>query len=624
MNVTTGLLSPVAKKYKKHGLSAASTSASSMVQLVLASSKGNHGVRYFPYSGYLGLTTLKVDGVVRTKLDADQKPLQAKSITISVRCYETRLGVLGVMHSNVLVDYTQVLWSKPDGDHEYADVGELELPFRISIPSKVAGFSTASYASTYKCSWRVEAIINHIPILGVGSRQIKHSELPLLRFGLPAAYEPPTPIARPVLESEISHPHSPPIRYSVNSPTTPVGPLDLVSIPIHLLPSDPSVSIRSASVIVERRMRFMDPASPPSTPTVPSPTLSTVPSPQPSCSLPIPQRTSSSSSSLSLSYSPSSSSTYQESSYLSSSSTLQPSDSRVGASLLVNSVAGTESSGLFARAESGVWSKTLTLQWPAAKSHSRWAIGETIESELVSVKFFVRVKIVVSSSFGTESLELEEKELLVVSTNEAERQLALSKYNDALYSSYSDGPRSKSKSPRRSRRPNDDAPPLPASASRADHSHRFSSSSSHYSSAPPQKPPRRPHTSAGPRDKSRTGGGSAPEAGTKETEPGDLFRRRRGTRPDTSANAEKAARHSAAKSYFNGHAPLTVTTAAAGSGGSASSTSLSLSTSSSSMDSNPDEVREWEEELARIEMRSRRSSDLVGFANKRRRPSETP
>jgi len=81
-----------------------------------------------------------------------------------------------------------------------------------------------------------------------------------------------------------------------------------------------------------------------------------------------------------------------------------------------------------------------------------------------------------------------------------------------------------------------------------------------------------------------------------------------------------------AKGYFNAdaHAPLTVTTTpVADSGGSASSTSLS--TSSSSADSNPsDEVREWEEELARIEMRSRRSSDLVGFSNKRRRPGETP
>ncbi|KAJ6546506.1 hypothetical protein DFH09DRAFT_1171214 [Mycena vulgaris] len=588
-----------------------------MVHLLLASTKGNHGVRYFPYSGYLGLTPLKVDGVVRTKLDADLKPLRAKSITISVRCYEVRLGRLGVVRSNVLVDYTQLLWSPEDGQ-DYNDIGELELPFRITIPRKVAGFSTASFVE-FRCTWRVEAIITHAPILGVGSRQIKHSELPLLRFDSPPAYEPSTPIARPILDSEISHPHCPPIRYSVNPPTSPVGPLDLVSIPIHLLPSDPGISFRSASVLVERRMRFMDPVSLPSTPTLPSPPiLHTSSSSHP---LPIPQRTSSFSSSLS--YSPSSS--YPESSSdLSSSATLQPSDSRSstsGASLLVNSVAGSESSGFFTRGDSGVWSKTLTLQWPASKSHSRWAIGETIQSELVSVKFFVRVKIVVSSSLGTESLELEEKELLVVSTNEAERQLALSKYNDALYSSYSDGARSKSKSPRRSRRLHDDAPPLPASASRAEHSHRVSTSSSHYSSAPPSKPLRRPHTSAGLRDKSRTGGSlSGREAENKDSQAEDIFRRRRGPRPDTGGNAEITASHSISKGYFSAP-PLTVATATLDSGGSASSTSLS--TSSSSADSNlSEEVREWEEELARIEMRSRRSSDLAGFS-KRRRPSVT-
>ncbi|KAJ7109201.1 hypothetical protein C8R44DRAFT_801886 [Mycena epipterygia] len=587
-----------------------------MVHLILASSKGNHSIRYFPYSGYLGLTTLKVDGVVRTKLDADLKPLQAKSITISVRCYEARLGRFGVMHSNVLVDYTQVLWSKPD-DEDYADIGDLELPFRIAIPAKVAGFSTVSFPE-YRATWRVEAIINHANIIGVGSRQIKHSELPLQRFGLPPAFEPSTPLAQPVLDSEITHPHCPSIRYSVHSPITPIGPLDLVSIPIHLLPRDPGISFRSASVIIERRMCFMDPVSPPSTPTAllnTSPPLPTPSSSHHSSSLPIPQRTYSSSSSLS--YSPSSS--YQEStSHLSSSSTLQPSDSRAstnGASPLVNSVAGSESSGLFARADSGVWSKTLTLQWPAAKSHSRWAIGETIESELVSVKFIVRVKIVVSSPFGTESLELEEKELLVVSTNETERQLALAKYNDA----YSDSARSKSKSPRRSRRLNDDAPPLPASASRAEHSHRISSSSSHYSSASPSKPPRRPHTSAGPRDKSRTGGSvSGREAGSKDTDVGDLCRRRRGARPGTGGDAEIAASHSVGKGYF--HPPLTVaTSAAADSGGSASSTSLSTSSSSAGSNAS-DEMREWEEELARIEMRSRRSSDLAGFS-KRRKPS---
>ncbi|KAJ6455751.1 hypothetical protein C8R45DRAFT_586733 [Mycena sanguinolenta] len=603
-----------------------------MVHIVLASNKGNHGVRYFPYSGYLGLTTLKVDGVVRTKLDADQRPLLAKSITVSVRCYETRLGVLGVVQSNVLVDYTQVLWSKSEDDQEYTEIGNLELPFRILIPPKVAGFSTASYSSVFKCAWRVEAIINHIPILGVGSRQIKHSELPLLRFGLPYAYEPSTPIAKPILHSEISHAHTKqPIRYSVGCPTTPIGPLDLVSIPIHLLPgdSDRNVVFRSASVIVERRMRFMDPPSPPATPTAPlntPPTSAALPSLQSSSSLPIPQRTPSTSSFLS--YSPSK----DTSSFLSSSSTLQPSDGRVtGASLLVNSIAGTESSGLFARSDSGVWSKTLTLQWPAAKSYSRWAIGESIESDLVSVKFFVRVKVVFSTPSGTDSLELQEQELLIVSTNDAERQLALSKYND-----YAEGARSKSKSPRRSGRRNEPAsqngedtitPPLPASASRAEHSHRVSSSTSaslHSStSSLKPKPPRRPHTSAGPR---RPGSVAASQADTQDSER-DPFRRRRGLRPDVdiSVDAELTApRHGKGKGKAHSPIqPLTVTTTPVDSGGSASSTSLSTTTSSSSLDSNPsDEVREWEQELARIEMRSRRSSDLVGFANKRRRPGD--
>ncbi|KAF7363291.1 hypothetical protein MSAN_00984300 [Mycena sanguinolenta] len=588
-----------------------------MVKLSLASTKGNHGVRYFPYSGYLGLTTLKVDGVVRTNLEVDQKPLLAKSITISVRCYETRFGVLGVVQSNVLVDYTQVLWSKPEDDQEYAEIADLELPFRILIPSKVGGFSSASYSSVYKMLWRVEAIINHIPILGVGSRQIKHSELPLLRFGLPYAYEPSTPIAKPILHSEISHPHTKqPIRYSVGCPTTPIGPLDLVSIPIHLLPSDSdrNVVFRSASVIVERRMQFLNPPSPPATPTVnTSPTSPALPSLQSSSSLPIPQRTPSTSSFLS--YSPSK----EASSFLSSSSTLQPSDSRAtGASLLVNSIAGTESSGLFTHSGSGVWSKTLTLQWPAAKSYSRWAIGESIESDLVSVKFFVRVKIVFSTPSGTDSLELQEQELLIVSTNDAERQLALSKYNEA----YAEGARSKSKSPRRSSRRNEEdgtsAPPLPNSPSSSSHRVSSSTSTSPASSSKP-KPPRRPHTSAGPR---RPGSATASQPDTQDAER-DLFRRRRVPRPERSEVDEfTAPRHGKGKAQYP-PPPLTVTTTPLDSGGSASSTSLSTTTSSSSPDSNPsDEMREWEQELARIEMRSRRSSDLVGFANKRRRPGD--
>lgn len=133
---------------------------------------GNSGLRYFPCSGYLGLTPVRIDGgtfssrclnpfflsdqflVVRTRLEDDQKVLQAKSITISVRCYETRTKV-GSNSTNVLVDYTQVLWSKADAV-EYQAIGNLEFPFRLSIPPKVAGFSNATFID-YKCIWRIEA-----------------------------------------------------------------------------------------------------------------------------------------------------------------------------------------------------------------------------------------------------------------------------------------------------------------------------------------------------------------------------------------------------------------------------------------------------------------------------------
>ncbi|KAJ2922470.1 hypothetical protein H1R20_g14617, partial [Candolleomyces eurysporus] len=96
-----------------------------------------------------------VPSVVRTKLDADLKLLPCTSLTISVRCYEHRIGRVNVTNSKLLVDYTQVLWSKPD-DVDYEPIGVLEYPFRITLPSNVAGFSTAVFVD-YRCTWRVEA-----------------------------------------------------------------------------------------------------------------------------------------------------------------------------------------------------------------------------------------------------------------------------------------------------------------------------------------------------------------------------------------------------------------------------------------------------------------------------------
>ncbi|KAF8968358.1 hypothetical protein BDZ97DRAFT_1916196 [Flammula alnicola] len=694
-----------------------------MVHLILSSTKGNQGLRYFPYTGYLGLTPIRVEGVVRTKLDADQKGLLAKSITISVRCYESRIGRVNALQSNILVDYTQVLWSKPDGV-DYESISNLEFPFRISIPARVAGFSTAVFVD-YRCMWRVEAVLTHTPVMGVGSRQVRHFELPLVRYDLPPL---PPSISSPDLwlDQEINKPRAPRIRYTINSPKVPVGPLDLVSIPIHLQPLDPGVSIRSASVIVERRIILHDITQPPTpsastssnsshTPVTlqlnPSSSSLTKPSPSPLLQPSFPNST--------YSYSPTH--MYNETETEPASSTLSfgssvptitpgtiypstvslasetsttpllPNNSNSpnlssqapAAKVIVNPIAGAESSGSFSRDGRGIWSKTLTLQWPAAKSHSRWAIGESINSELVSVKYIIRVKIIVTSPSSTETVELADQELLVVSTNEAERQLALAKYNEMQDAMLVDGrTRSKSKSPRRSR-PERDAdavaiPPSPGVTNITNLASTSAQSPSSYSRSK-SSTSRRPHTSAGPRDRpvnfaggaygrprgaegeasqttsvggsigaSSGGGGVGVGSNGNGKRRSELVVMRTG-RPDTSHSVSSSSKQrernvggagsgaslvSGVKNstsfwstvHSNGVVPPPSRVKTLPSG-SSTSTSDSVSSTSSSHGGDSemsDHMREWEEELARIEVKSRRSSDLVGFSGKRKRSAGAP
>ncbi|KAG6841661.1 hypothetical protein C0991_008299 [Blastosporella zonata] len=631
-----------------------------MVHLVLSSTKGNQGLRYFPYAGYLGLTPVKVEGIVRTKVDSDAKQLLAKSLTISVRCYESRLGRVSVLASKVLVDYTQVLWSKPDGE-EYAPIDELEFPFRITVPARVGGFSTSVFVD-YRCMWRVEAVLHHVPLTAVGSRQVKHFELPLVRFDLPP-YEPSPPSpAKPLLLHQTTKPKAPRIRYSIDAPTFPIGPLDIVSIPVHLLPLDEGVIVRSATVMIERRIQLNEsvsslypPDTPPSSP-YPIPYTSNPSSPRASPS-------SSKASTPSSSYSEPAPSTFNGletvSSTNSSNPTITPNSLYPSASFasdrpllphsfpaspssplhpksIITPVIGAESSGQFTRNDQGVWTKSVTLQWPAAKSHSRWAIGETIQSELASVRFFARVKISVSSPGGTDSIELSEKELLIVSTNEAERKLAISKYNDLLSNHMERSGRSKSKSPRRSRRELDtDVPPPPApflsagKQSASTGSIKVSANSSNGGRVPT---PRRPHTSAGPRDNKAFENAHARltyRAGESSKESQEVWGRKEDTtgaalmkvpsRPDTSQGMPK--RRSGMGSLFSSAPKMSAALSGSSNGTSASSGTRSASSSVSSHDSHTgpvDKMREWEEELARIEMRSRRSSDMLSFFGRKR------
>ncbi|KAK7043646.1 hypothetical protein VNI00_008257 [Paramarasmius palmivorus] len=632
-----------------------------MVHLLLISSKGN-GVRYFPYSGYLGLSPVKVEGVVITKLDSDLKTIQAKSITVSVRCYESRLGRLGAIQTNVLVDHTQTLWTKPDGQ-DYDAVGNGEYPFKISLPSNVGGFSTLSFVE-YRTVWRVEAVMNHIPITGVGARQTKYVDLPLLRFDVPPnlpSYQTSLIDVEPKLNRQASKPRGPRISYCINAPKFPIGPTDLVSIPIHVLPIDPGVHVRSATLTVERRLVVNDTATPTSAvpfapPAItahslyPSQTSSSAPV---SSSIPIPHFSSSTSSLLSHSAGSSFKDYHDTNSIISSSNTItsttallpkahssQSSDS-LSPRTIVTVVAGAESSGSFTRTANGICSKTITFQWPVVKSGGRWGIGETLQSDMVSVKFFVRVKVccfsvrqnadidsfqlIITSPFGTDSLELEEEELYIVSANDAERRLAISKCTEALSA---ERPRSKSKSPRRSRKERENAPELPIP------SPALSKPDTPVSSRPTKArgTPRRPHTSAGPRDKS-----SFTLSGRKDSAYGRTYESpslpeppdsdapyRRKLRPGT-ANPE-ITKSSVLGYMYSPRISTSTGTSSIRSNGFTNSTATS-DTSNSSVSYNIRDsanIREWEEELARIEVQSRRSSDLLGFGLKRKIRSIRP
>ena len=242
-----------------------------MVKLSISSGKGN-GARYFPHSGYLALTPLKVEGVVRTRLDDDRKPILASDILVAVRCYEARLGRKGVTHSNVLVDYHVPLWTKPH-NKPWAEIGDGEWPFRLVLSPKLAGHSSANFQE-YRVFWRVEAgacfsavvpplmmmgsscgrraVLNHIPMRGVGHRQIKTYDLTLMRYD-PGDPLPPSPSVWCHVRARSKQSS---LRYVINTPPFPLGPMDLVPITLKLNPSNPATMVHSIAVAVERRLEF--------------------------------------------------------------------------------------------------------------------------------------------------------------------------------------------------------------------------------------------------------------------------------------------------------------------------------------------------------------------------------
>ncbi|KAI0340586.1 hypothetical protein BDW22DRAFT_383736 [Trametopsis cervina] len=400
-----------------------------MVKVTLSPARGNPSSRHFPFQGYLGLTPVRVDGIVTTRLEEDLKPALAKSLTVSVRAYEARQRI-GAHEHRLLVEYSQTLWRKPDGV-EYADLGESEYTFKITLPRRIAGFSSANYLD-YRTYWRIEAVLEHAPIPSVGSRIMKSFDLLLIRYDLPpplpdvhpplvaasqhAASSSESPL--PVLSYATSKPRAPVLQYNISTPSYPIGPSDLLFISVFIRPLDRTVSIRSASVLVERRIELYDAETHSPSPfahqfahNIHSPPISV------SSSAPDPHEdrkefydgdtaydmasrsTLTIASSVTVtSRSPLLDTSNTDSPHMVSSPTtivptspISPTTAQSNKSI-VNTIAAAEGNAFNFDKETGVWSKTISLPWPV-RSHSRWSMGETMRGSLGAVSFWVRMKV---------------------------------------------------------------------------------------------------------------------------------------------------------------------------------------------------------------------------------------
>lgn len=281
-----------------------------------------------------------------------------------------------------------------------------------------------------------------------------------------------------------------------------------------------------------------------------------------------------------------------------------------------------------------------------------------MQSDFATVRFYVRTKLLVSGPGGSETLDLEPREITVVPTSEADRRVAMERWAEQKELSL----RSKSKSPWRRR--GDDAPgtsasadvgkshglpsppQTPAQSSESGGDHRKSMySPNERDRKARKKTPRRPHTSAGPSDKS--------SMSFCVTAPFTVGRRDQGepvshTHSRDSASSSQSQSSVSANKRFKesglGESMLFAVDKVRGKSRAlrddgkrereaeddgredgrerrekvkAKASSLGLRVEPPAME----EVRAWEEELARIEVQSRRSSSgmlgLFGLSRKR-------
>lgn len=178
-----------------------------MVALSIVPGNGNHA-RYYPHTGQLGLTPVRISGTVLTRIEEDDQLLDASRVVIRARCYEAVGSSWAVQlrpdqspftllkhppsSVNVLYQTEQTLWnaataeqqeassSSSSSSHLFRPLGNSSYQWSLTIPTQAVqprkGTIPAVGTSTFKnwrAWWLLEAVIYHKSVPVIGDRTIK-------------------------------------------------------------------------------------------------------------------------------------------------------------------------------------------------------------------------------------------------------------------------------------------------------------------------------------------------------------------------------------------------------------------------------------------------------------------
>ena len=135
-----------------------------MVRLVVSPHRGNNA-RSFPYTGYLGLTPVTLQGSVRLETEEDGLQLEAASVVVRLRCYEaaTSTGGLGTKGNSVrtLYEVSETLWTAHSASPKrlWAPIGEFKGQWRLVMPADApcSGALSAMNMKSWRVWWALEA-----------------------------------------------------------------------------------------------------------------------------------------------------------------------------------------------------------------------------------------------------------------------------------------------------------------------------------------------------------------------------------------------------------------------------------------------------------------------------------